>query len=827
MFKLWDCLRVGQYLLVASTCFFVGFLFWLYGDGPGGVNDIATRFCMFSVQGENACKLAIGTLLFAMVMVPFFLAYTVVYPYRISSAKHRNNKELSGDARDRGYVMLGAGQKRTFVGLYLLCAFLSILGFASLDFSIHFMTGYAVLFLMSGFSTYNIARHFNSRNASLVANELIWPTMFTVGVSMYYGFYVGWGFGGESSWFSLIFPLLGFLSYYFLMFRYSLTLSKATKGTFRNWFHLLGAVLLIAGVALSKWIQAFEFFDYFLIFVVFAAHSGILEAWRVTLRHAERGDAPKKEEYTVATNMLLLSSAIVVIFAFNFSSFSHIFYLLYVILISSVATYWMVVQKYSLKPNHFTLIKIAFFMASVLVLIIGVLLGDALFPRVSLFVENAFRSASAWALSIVAGMPLASIAVYMIRFYFIKRDISEANAQKFGANRGLSGFLHAVFFVHVHCAPSVFAQHFINSMLTFAFISGFVSLFLLIAGHESASYFFCGGVAYIAISLIIPLSFIFDKTTDDAMRSYENWRNELEFEDSGEGSLSKNALKHHSAEKSGFTKKCSALAKMLHLPSVAMLYLLVFFASASYSSSDFAITLFRPAPFVLAAAGAFALNDYFDYEKDAINKPYRALPMHIFSLRFARNLGTALIVASVVSIIPFIFVDWVDCLLYLTASIGAVCYSVFLNKLSFVKSLVTALVLLCPFIMITKNAAINIDLVAFWIASGLSVISKEILMDVYDYEGDKAQGFKTVAVVLGKKWTEKLSIAFFFVALLIFSISYRSVELSVPLLPISLGFGMVAYFIWFVAGRKQKRLAMLSLWAPLVLYSLPIMAGWA
>jgi len=52
-------------------------------------------------------------------------------------------------------------------------------------------------------------------------------------------------------------------------------------------------------------------------------------------------------------------------------------------------------------------------------------------------------------------------------------------------------------------------------------------------------------------------------------------------------------------------------------------------------------------PFVLASMGSGAVNDFYDSDKDRINRPYRPVPSGILSRSFALRYGSFLMGASV------------------------------------------------------------------------------------------------------------------------------------------------------------------------------------
>src|SRR5207302_3479503 len=62
---------------------------------------------------------------------------------------------------------------------------------------------------------------------------------------------------------------------------------------------------------------------------------------------------------------------------------------------------------------------------------------------------------------------------------------------------------------------------------------------------------------------------------------------------------------------------------------------------------------FSALPFFLSAIGAFALNDYYDIEKDKLNKPYRAIPSGKLSANFVLWYGIVLIAFGLLTTFVF------------------------------------------------------------------------------------------------------------------------------------------------------------------------------
>lgn len=223
-------------------------------------------------------------------------------------------------------------------------------------------------------------------------------------------------------------------------------------------------------------------------------------------------------------------------------------------------------------------------------------------------------------------------------------------------------------------------------------------------------------------------------------------------------------------------------------------------------------------PFVLAAIGGFALNDYFDASKDAINKPYRAIP----SKRLTP--GTVLFVSLVslsFAVIGAVYAsrDRTQIILYAVAIVGVGFYNLFVKYLSLSKTVLTSTVSSLPifFSVITLNYPKVFLFLP--VAAGLFVLGREWLMDIRDIRGDSKAGIVTMPMRLGPKQTARFGFAFQFlsVALLVpVAASANSTLGYLLLLSISLAL-IVFYPLWHYGSGKYQRRVIQGLWLPMLM----------
>jgi len=212
----------------------------------------------------------------------------------------------------------------------------------------------------------------------------------------------------------------------------------------------------------------------------------------------------------------------------------------------------------------------------------------------------------------------------------------------------------------------------------------------------------------------------------------------------------------------------------------------------------------------LGCGGGDTINDYFDYEIDRINRPTRPLP------RGAISRKTAFWYAIVLFAVGLVLASRINTnalLLALVAYVTMIVYAWKLKPLPFIGNLAVAFLAgITPI-----YGAVSVGKIGFAgylaICAFLVNVAREIIKDIEDMEGDKAEGAKTLPIVWGVKKSAYLA-SIFGIATIIASI-----------LPVKLGIG-VGYFTILlvdflvlsaifdilknpspkVAGRSQRKL---------------------
>lgn len=161
---------------------------------------------------------------------------------------------------------------------------------------------------------------------------------------------------------------------------------------------------------------------------------------------------------------------------------------------------------------------------------------------------------------------------------------------------------------------------------------------------------------------------------------------------------------------------------------------------------------------MLIAGSGYMINDYYDYEMDAINRPGRRVAGNKWSLSqvwryywYVVSVGAVLsvILAAIMGLLPFIF-------LYPIAVVALWAYSRFLKCMPMVGNVWVALfcagvVLIIPLPdwLLGKTNAISFDILYYAAFAFLATWYREVIKDIEDKEGDAALGCRTMVVRYG------------------------------------------------------------------------------
>lgn len=210
------------------------------------------------------------------------------------------------------------------------------------------------------------------------------------------------------------------------------------------------------------------------------------------------------------------------------------------------------------------------------------------------------------------------------------------------------------------------------------------------------------------------------------------------------------------------------LLKSFSLVSIVRGYNILVIILAQYLTSIYILSpglplkkvLFDPSLLMIvlassaAIAGGYIINNFYDREKDVINRPQKTMLDRLVSQR------TKLTTYFVLNFLSVVFVSYVSfrAVLFFSIYIFAIWYySHRLKKHPFIGNITAAILAVIPFFAVFIYYK-NFDLVIFVHATFLFLIisMRELVKDLENIKGDFAQNYRTIPVVYGEKTSKRM-----------------------------------------------------------------------
>jgi 4-hydroxybenzoate polyprenyltransferase len=155
-----------------------------------------------------------------------------------------------------------------------------------------------------------------------------------------------------------------------------------------------------------------------------------------------------------------------------------------------------------------------------------------------------------------------------------------------------------------------------------------------------------------------------------------------------------------------------------------------------------------------AIAGGYIINNFYDREKDLINRPHKTMLDRLVSQR------TKLTTYFILNFFSVIFASYVSfrAVLFFSIYIFAIWYySHRLKRYPFVGNITAAILAVIPFFAVFIYYK-NFDLVIFVHATFLFLVisMRELVKDLENIKGDFAQNYRTIPVVYGEKTSKRM-----------------------------------------------------------------------
>ncbi|WP_299800563.1 geranylgeranylglycerol-phosphate geranylgeranyltransferase [uncultured Maribacter sp.] len=210
------------------------------------------------------------------------------------------------------------------------------------------------------------------------------------------------------------------------------------------------------------------------------------------------------------------------------------------------------------------------------------------------------------------------------------------------------------------------------------------------------------------------------------------------------------------------------LLKVLSLFSVVRGYNILVIALAQYLASIYILAPELPVRkvvfdinlFVIVIASAmviaagYIINNFYDAEKDLINKPRKSMLDRLVSQRFKL---TTYFVLNFLAVIAASYVSFRAVFFFSSYIFGIWIYSHKLKKIPFLGNFISATLAITPFFVVFiyyKNIQPVIFMHAVFLF--LLILAREIIKDLENISGDLAQNYKTIPIIYGARTSKVL-----------------------------------------------------------------------
>lgn len=208
------------------------------------------------------------------------------------------------------------------------------------------------------------------------------------------------------------------------------------------------------------------------------------------------------------------------------------------------------------------------------------------------------------------------------------------------------------------------------------------------------------------------------------------------------------------------------LLKLLSLFSVVRGYNILMIILAQYLASIYIISPDLPLRKVvfdvnllcivitsaLVIASGYIINNFYDAEKDLINKPAKSMLDRLVSQQFKL---TSYFILNFIAVFVASYVSFKSVLFFSVYIFGIWFYSHKLKKMPFLGNVVSAILAITPFFAVFVYYK-NFETVIFFHALFLFllILSREMIKDLENISGDMAQNYKTIPIIYGVKFSK-------------------------------------------------------------------------
>ncbi|MCA0959008.1 geranylgeranylglycerol-phosphate geranylgeranyltransferase [Muricauda ruestringensis] len=166
----------------------------------------------------------------------------------------------------------------------------------------------------------------------------------------------------------------------------------------------------------------------------------------------------------------------------------------------------------------------------------------------------------------------------------------------------------------------------------------------------------------------------------------------------------------------------------------------------------------------LTIASGYIINNFYDAEKDLINKPTKSMLDRLVSQRFKL---TTYFILNFLTVFAASYISFRAVLFFSSYIFGIWIYSHKLKRIPFIGNLVSSTLAIAPFFVVFvyyQNFQAVIFVHAIFLF--LLILAREMIKDLENMAGDMAQNYRTIPILYGPK-TSKTMISLFIVLTLI------------------------------------------------------------
>lgn len=206
----------------------------------------------------------------------------------------------------------------------------------------------------------------------------------------------------------------------------------------------------------------------------------------------------------------------------------------------------------------------------------------------------------------------------------------------------------------------------------------------------------------------------------------------------------------------------------------------------------------------LVIASGYIINNFYDAEKDLINKPTKSMLDRLVSQRFKL---TTYFVLNFIAVLAASYISFRAVLFFSTYIFGIWFYSHKLKRIPFVGNLMSTTLAIAPFFVVFvyyKNFETVIFVHALFLF--LLVFAREMIKDLENIAGDMAQNYKTIPILYGPKTAKRLIMILVLLTLIPAGLLITKFDLGYMYLYFSGSMLLVLLFIvllWKASSKKH------------------------